>query len=170
MKKKAGFLIFILAICMIVNVNCAAAKNMVTTKKNKKSVTELSDFIYDNSVSRIAKKIPGMKVKNNRKYKKYASRAKLSVGILKDAPASYNTSEINVYNQITDINNMGYKNVTLYGVKVGDTYKRVKKIFQEHGIFNNTKYNFYSGNAIVIDTKFKNGKLASYHWKLRYTG
>ena len=162
--KKAG------SVKITAKANGVTAKCIITIKNDGKSVIELSNFMYDNSVSRIAKKIPGMKVKKNKEYKSYASRSKLSVGILKDAPAPYNPEEINVYNQITDINNRGYKDVTLYGVRIGDTYKKVKRIFQEHGIFANTKYSFYWGNAAVINTKFRNGKLVSYHWKLRYTG
>lgn len=172
-KKLSIFLLLIVALFSMSTTTASAAKiekNYGYTLKAKKTI-ELSNYIHDKSVKRVTNAISGMKKKSSKNYKSYASRSKLSVGILKNAPNPYNPLKKHIYTQFTDISNTGYIGVKFYGIKIGDSYKTVKNKLSKHGYFPTTgnKYSFYAGNAATLNTKFKSGKLSSYRWKLRYT-
>jgi hypothetical protein len=139
------------------NSNGKSAKCSVTVN----NTVELSKYLGNSTVNKVAKAIGGMKVKATSKYKSYCSRTNISIGILAKGG----------YDHLTDISNTGYKGVTLYGIRIGDTYNTVQQKLQKNGIYcsSGNKNIFYGGDAVEIVVKFKSGKLSSYTWKLRYT-
>ena len=137
-------------------------------------IIELSDYLGDETVRNIAKQIGGMEVTSNEDYKEYATVTNLIIGILADKQSEHNSEQIDVYNQITDIINSGNKDVSLFGICIGDTLEEVKQkhgemyrnMFEELG---NGVYGFWFGDAAVLYATFEDDKLVSYIYEVRYT-
>jgi|GEM_PF-2676471 len=154
MNKKIKLSVIIMLLCLLsFSFTAAAASKKV----------ELTKYTYDSTVNRVAKAVGGMKIKSSKKYKSYCYKKNLKIGILADAGDSYS--------QITDIINTGNKQVRFCGIRIGDSYAKVKKTLKKNYYISvDKKYKFWWGDAACLTTKFKNGKLVSYTWKLRYTG
>lgn len=129
------------------------------------SIIELSGYLGDKSVDAVAAAVGGMEITSTGELRECAVGSDLTIGISSD-------NTYGAYNQITDVINSGNENVTLFGIKIGDTLKQVKagcdwSYSKQTGT---DEYMFMLGDAATFKAVFSQNALASYTYEVRYTG
>lgn len=116
---------------------------------------------------RLTSAIGGMRARRNTNYRNfYKVGKKMYIGANNSENAAYPR-------RLTFIKNNGNKKIRYYGVKIGDSYSRVKRKLARYHMssFKIKKgvYTFANSNAESLKTVFRNGKLKSFTYVYAYT-
>ena len=140
-----------------------------------KARIELSDYLLDGDVSRVAADVGNMAAGSSDEYKRYASGQGLFIGIQADKPSQSGDGTNVVYYQITDIYNTGNKEAALFGIFLGDSFEDIQRAFKngwnvgKPDVYNGTAM-FCYGDGDLFKAKMVNGRIVSYSYHVRYTG